>query len=57
MLASPRGPGPHSEHAHMAQTHVEGIDLTMRMQAEVVIGPINANNTEVTEHPQVSLNI
>ena len=41
----------------MAQTHVEGIDLTMRMQAEVVIGPINANNTEVTEHPQVSLNI
>ena len=56
-LASPRGPGPHSEHAHMAQTHVEGVDLTTRMRAEVVIGPINANDTEVTERPQVSLNI
>jgi len=41
----------------MAQTHVEGVDLTTRMRAEVVIGPINANDTEVTERPQVSLNI
>jgi len=41
----------------MAQTHVEGVDLTTRMRAEVIIGPINANDTEVTECLQVSLNI
>jgi len=33
----------HSDHAHMAQAHVEGVDITMRTRAEVVIGLISSD--------------